>query len=205
MGHITLNADGSYSYTADNTSAIDGAANGSHPVDTVTFTVSDGHGGTTNETLSFTIDRPAAAAADSLNTTENSTAVNGSGGNPNLLANDTDKDGDAVTITQVQGSGANVGTQITLASGALLTVNADGTYVYDPNHAFDWLPDFTTSGASNTTATDTFTYMIDGGATGHGDRHHQGRRQQRYARRHRGRRHASRRCWATTSSMTTTG
>ncbi|GEM_PF-2166319 len=165
-GHITLNSDGSYSYVADNTSAIDGAATGSHPTDTVTITVSDGHGGTTNETLSLSIDRAAVANLDSLNTTENSTATVGSGSpvNANLLANDSDPDGDSITITQVNGSGANVGTQITLASGALLTVNADGTYTYDPNHAFDWLPDFNSSGASNTTATDSFSYTIDGGA-----------------------------------------
>ena len=64
----------------------------------------------------------------------------------------------------MNGSGANVGTQITLASGALLTVNADGTYTYDPNHAFDYLPG-AASGASNTAATDTFTYTVDGGST----------------------------------------
>src|SRR6202000_3020918 len=34
-GHITVNADGSYSYTADNTAAIDAAATGSHLTDTV--------------------------------------------------------------------------------------------------------------------------------------------------------------------------
>jgi VCBS repeat-containing protein len=163
-GHITLNADGSYSYTADNTAAIDGAASGSHPVDTITFTVSDGFGGFTNETLSITLDRPAVATADSLNTNESTQAISGSGGNPNLLANDNDPDGDSITITAVNGSGANVGTQIVLASGALLTVNADGTYTYDPNHAFDYLPD-PTSGASNATATDTFTYTVDGGST----------------------------------------
>ena len=164
FGHITLNADGTYTYNADNTAAIDAAPNGSHPVDTITFTVSDGNGGTTDETLSFTIDRAASATADSLSTLENAQAVNGSGGNANLLANDQDKDGDAITITAVNGSGANVGTQIALASGALLTVNADGTYVYDPNHAFDYLP-AAGSGASNTTATDTFTYTVDGGST----------------------------------------
>jgi VCBS repeat-containing protein len=163
-GHITLNADGSYTYTADNTIAIDAAPLGSHPIDTVTVTASDGHGGTTTETLSFTIDRPAIATTDSISTAENADAVNGSGGNPNLLANDTDKDGDAITITAVNGAGANVGNQIVLASGALLTVNADGTYTYDPNHAFDYLA-AAGSGASDTTATDTFTYTIDGGAT----------------------------------------
>ncbi|HEX4859733.1 MAG TPA: Ig-like domain-containing protein, partial [Rhizomicrobium sp.] len=166
-GHITINSDGSYSYVADNTSAIDGAATGSHPIDTVTITVDDGHGGTTNETLSLTIDRASVAGADSLNTAENSSATVGSGSpvNANLLANDSDPDGDSFSITQVNGSGANVGTQIVLASGALLTVNANGTYTYDPNHAFDYLADATNSGASDTQATDTFTYTITGGST----------------------------------------
>ena len=163
-GHITLNADGSYSYTADNTAAIDGAASGAHLVDAITFTVSDGFGGTTSETLSMTLDRPASATADSLSSAENGQAINGSGGNLNLLANDIDKDGDAVTITAVNGLASNLGTQIVLASGALLTVNANGSYVYDPNHVFDYLPG-ASSGASNTAATDTFTYTVDGGST----------------------------------------
>ena len=163
-GHITLNADGSYSYAADNTTAIDAAATGSHPVDIVNFTVSDGAGGFTNETLSFTIDRPATGTADAIATFENAVAQNGVGGNANVLANDVDKDGDAITIIAVNGNASYVGTQITLASGALLTLNANGTYTYDPNHAFDYLPG-ASSGASNTATTDTFTYTIDGGAT----------------------------------------
>src|SRR5258708_1673692 len=55
-GHLTLNADGSYSYSADISDAISGAPSGSQPIDTFTFTVSDGHGGTINSTLKFTID-----------------------------------------------------------------------------------------------------------------------------------------------------
>jgi len=67
----------------------------------------------------------------------------------NLLINDTDVDvGDTLAISKVQGLAANVGDQIALASGALLTVNADGTYIYDPNGAFA------------TTNTDSFTYEI---------------------------------------------
>ncbi len=163
-GHVTLNADGSYSYLSDNTAAIDAAANGSHPVDTISFTVSDGHGGIGTETLSFTIDRLAVANADAISTNENAVAQNGVGGNVNILANDIDKDGDTIAVTEVNGSGANVGTPIALASGALLTVNSNGTYSYDPNHAFDYLPD-AASGASNLTATDSFTYTIGSGST----------------------------------------
>src|SRR6202044_2773141 len=60
-GHLTIGNDGSYSYVADNTSAINAAPTGSHPIDTFTVAVTDGHGGTTNETLNFSIDRPAVA------------------------------------------------------------------------------------------------------------------------------------------------
>ena len=56
-GHLTLNANGSYSYVADNLPAIDGAAAGSHPVDGFTYTESDGNGGTAQGALAITIDR----------------------------------------------------------------------------------------------------------------------------------------------------
>ena len=56
-GILVLNANGSYSYTAQNVSAINSAATGSHPVDSFSVTVGDGNGGTTTETLNFTIDR----------------------------------------------------------------------------------------------------------------------------------------------------
>src|SRR5262249_35455618 len=61
-------------------------------------------------------------------------------------------------------AGGTLGTQFTLPSGALLTLNADGTFRYDPNHAFDKLP-APGSGASNLTTTDTFSYTDTGGAT----------------------------------------
>ena len=56
-----------------------------------------------------------------------------------------------------------VGKPITLPSGALLIVNADGTFNYDPNHMFDYLPAPGTSGTSNLTYVDTFSYAITGG------------------------------------------
>jgi Ca2+-binding RTX toxin-like protein len=82
-------------------------------------------------------------------------ADNGSGA-------DSDPDGPALSIIAVNGVSAAVGTQITLTSGALLTINADGSFHYDPNHAFDTLA-APGSGASDTMATDTFSYTVDGG------------------------------------------
>ena len=73
-----------------------------------------------------------------------------------------DSNPDGFSVTSM--SGGMVGTQLTLLSGALLTLNADGTLSYDPNHRFDYLPTLD-SGASNLTVTDTFTYTTTGGNT----------------------------------------
>ena len=75
--------------------------------------------------------------------------------NGNVLADngngvDVSLDSNALTVSEVNGVASDVGTPITLASGALLTVNADGTYTYDPNDQFDFL-------AGDETATDSFT------------------------------------------------
>ena len=56
-GHLTLNADGSYSYIADNTAAIGSASNGLLQ-DSFTYTVSDGNGGASTATLNLAVARP---------------------------------------------------------------------------------------------------------------------------------------------------
>ena len=108
------------------------------------------------------IDDPAMAQNDAVGTAEDTAITAG-----NVFANngsglDNDPDGGAFLVTAV--SGGTLGTQLTLPSGALLTVNADGTFSYDPNHMFDYLPT-PGSGASNLTITDTFSYTITGGDT----------------------------------------
>lgn len=107
-------------------------------------------------------DDAASAADDAFSTAENAAPTSG-----NVFANNgagADSDPDGLLVTAVNGNAASVGTQITLASGALLTLNADGTFSYDPNGAFDELP-AAGSGAANLTATDSFTYTLDGGDT----------------------------------------
>ena len=88
-------------------------------------------------------------------------ADNGSGA-------DTASDRLELEVTEVNGAAASVGTQITLPSGALLTLNADGTYLYDPNDQFNYListAKAAATGAVNTTATDNFTYTLANGST----------------------------------------
>jgi VCBS repeat-containing protein len=132
------------------------------PYANFTFSVSDGKTFSTapaTMTLNITPVNDVPVAQNDAVTTNEDTVLNG-----NVLANngsgvDSDVDGDTLTITQVLNSAANVGTQITLASGALLTVNADGTFNYNPNGKFEVLK-------VGETATENFTYTVSDGNGG---------------------------------------
>ena len=139
---------------------------GTNPQRTLTWFVSDGTAVTTATTTLDIVahDDPAVAQPDAVATTEN-TVILGRAVAGNLFANngfgpDGDPDGGAFVVTAV--SVGTVGTPISLPSGALLIVNANGTFDYDPNHVFDYLP-APGSGASNLTVNDTFSYAITGG------------------------------------------
>jgi VCBS repeat-containing protein len=153
---LNFNGDDTLTVTTN-----DGGLNGSDPgltgdgtneedVDTRTIVVS-------------AVDDAPVAKPDAVSTNENAIgtgsvfADNGSGA-------DNDVDGPPLMVSAVNGVSADVGQQITLASGAKLTLNADGTYSYDPNGKFNALNDGS-SGAVNTTATDTFEYTVAGGNT----------------------------------------
>jgi Ca2+-binding RTX toxin-like protein len=133
---------------------------------TVTVVVNDGDFDSATATATITInpvDDAPVAQPDTI-TTDEGTPVSGSLFVDNGSGADSDPDGPPLAISAVNGSGGNVGVQITLASGALLTVNANGTFSYDPNGAFDPTPT-PGSGASNQPAHDSFTYTLAGGNT----------------------------------------
>ncbi|MDJ0517457.1 MAG: FG-GAP-like repeat-containing protein [Trichodesmium sp. MO_231.B1] len=93
-------------------------------------------------------------AVDDAVTTDEDSLLSG-----NVLTNDGDGENDPLTVTEVNSNAADVGSQVTLPSGALLTLNIDGTFDYDPNGQFESLND-------GDTATDSFTYTIDDGNGG---------------------------------------
>jgi Ca2+-binding RTX toxin-like protein len=76
-----------------------------------------------------------------------------------ILANDSDPNGDPLTVTKINSDLVAVGNQVTLASGALVTFNSEGTLTYDPNGQFDFL-------ATDQKVTDTFSYTITDGKEG---------------------------------------
>jgi uncharacterized repeat protein (TIGR01451 family) len=113
-----------------------------------------------NNTASAFVDAddPAVLQDDAFAIIENA-VLNGSVFADNGSGPDSDSDTPLV-VSAVNGNVGNVNNTILLASGVLLTVNANGNFTYNPNGAFDHLP-APGSGASNTSAIDTFTYAVN--------------------------------------------
>jgi len=162
-GSYQLAADGGWTYTLnDNNAAVQALTGAATLTDTFDALTGDG----TAQTVTITIhaqDDAAVANPDAV-TTDEASVLAGNVFSNNGSGADSDPDGPAFTVTAVNGVGASVGTQITLGSGAHLTLNANGTFSYDPNHVFDATPTGG-SGASNTPAHDSFTYTLSGGGT----------------------------------------
>ncbi len=154
---LTLNANGTFAY--DPNGAFESMGDADSAQDVFDYTITDGNGGI--DTATVTIDvagvNDCPAAVDDAVSTGESTVLNGDVLVANPTTPDSDPEGDTLIVTEVDGNAADVGVQVTLASGALLTVNANGTFTYDPNGAFDSLGD----GESDT---DSFTYTVDDGS-----------------------------------------
>ena len=153
-GTLSFNAgNGSLSFSADTAEAKRLA-----PGETITasfaYTLSDSAGETAEAvatvTVAGTVNTPPQAQDDRFTTGE-AQVLDGA----LVTGSDLDADGDALRVTGIDGEALAPGA-ITLASGALLTVAADGTFRYDPNGAFDRLQ-------TGQTGTDSFTYAIDDG------------------------------------------
>jgi VCBS repeat-containing protein len=149
VGSLLINSDGSYTFTP--------AANYNGAAPLVTYSVTDGNGGSASSSLSLNVtpvnDNPV-AVANTGTTTEDSSASG------NVLPNDSDVDGDALAVSGVS-FGASVGTVGSPIVGAhgTLTLNADGTYIYVPAASTQALD-------TGESVSDVFTYTISDGQGG---------------------------------------
>jgi len=176
-GTLTINANGSYTYQVNNAdAAVIGLALNQTITDTFTYTVSDGHGGTASTTLTITIfgtnDGPT-AVPDTNWTLEDGGPVSGNviagmahPGDPSPVVDfadvaDSDPNNDPLTVTDVNGSAANVGNDLGGTHGTL-HLNSNGTYTYQVNNA-----DAAVQALSvGQTLSDSFTYSISDGNGG---------------------------------------
>jgi VCBS repeat-containing protein len=123
-GHLTLDANGNYSYSADNAAAIAAAPTGSHLHDIFSYTDSDGFGGTATASLDITLDRPPVATNDLAGVQLGATITG------NVLTNDHDPDGDSIQVTGV--IGGTLGQSLAGKYGSLVLAS-DGSYTYAEN------------------------------------------------------------------------
>lgn len=149
-GTLILNTDGTFTYTPNENF---------HGVDSFVYEVTDGNGGTAQATVNITVDSVAdtpIANADTYNVSEDgslsTTLING------VLVNDSDGDGDTLTV--------NVVPVIDVSHG-ILVLSADGTFTYTPDANFHGIDSFTyeiddgNGGVAQATATITVTGVTD--------------------------------------------
>ena len=133
-GSVTLGSDGAFTYTPD--ADFFGT-------DSFTYTASDPFGATATATVTISVvgvnDAPH-AVADAAGASEDAAATIA------VLANDTDVEGDALSVAAVS----------TVGTTGLVTTDGS-TVSYDPNGMFEYL-------AAGQTATDTFSYTVSDGA-----------------------------------------
>ncbi|MCG6902027.1 MAG: Ig-like domain-containing protein, partial [Rhodobacter sp.] len=124
-GAVVINGDGTLTYTPD------ADYNGD---DTITYTISDGNGGEATASVDVTVNpvNDAPTAVDDVATTDEDTSVV-----IDVLANDSDIDGDSLTVI-----GAT-------ADHGMVVINGDGTLTYTPDADYN--------------GDDTITYTISDG------------------------------------------
>jgi VCBS repeat-containing protein len=116
-GTLEFSADGSFSYSATDISAIDAAPPGAPPVDQFTLTVTDPAGATTTEAFFVTINRPATLSGGDMVTFHNGYPV---GVDPSLAIDDPDQSaGDLISRAQIEISSG-------FLAGDSLSVNTTG-------------------------------------------------------------------------------
>ncbi|NTV96441.1 MAG: retention module-containing protein, partial [Thiobacillus sp.] len=147
VGTFQLNADGSYTF--DPEQDYDG------PVPVVTYTISDGHGGTDSATLTINMvggdDTP--VAGDDHAVTDEDTPIT-----IPVLANDSDVDGDPISIVKINGSAIQAGVPVAVAHGTA-TLNADGTVTFSPDQDYHGDTSFTYTITDGTTEVPATVYV----------------------------------------------
>ncbi len=135
-GALTLNTDGTFTYTAD------ANFNGT---DSFEYTLDDGNGGTDTATVTLTVNpvNDAPVALNDLFATNENTLLQGNVLLDNGVNPDRDIDGDTLTISA---------TPVTDVANGTLVLNTDGTFDYTPDAGFD--------------GTDRFVYTLDDGNGG---------------------------------------
>lgn len=141
-GNVVINADGSYTYTIDPANAEVIALGTGELTDEFVYTITDADGDTATATLTITItaNQPPEVEPESVTTPEDKPITG------NLLTNESDPDGDPLTVTEFVVDIGGTPTTFTVPPGGsttatipgvgTITIESDGSYEYVPEP--DW-------------------------------------------------------------------
>lgn len=147
-GSVVNNGDGTFGFSPGDD--FQDLAQGETRTVTFTYTATDAHGAVSEPStvtirVAGTNDAPV-AVIDTVSGTEDASVT------INVLANDTDVDGETLTVTHVNGANIAVNGTVALGGGASVRLNADGTLTYVP--------------AANATGVQSFSYTVSDGMGG---------------------------------------
>ena len=126
----------------------------------VVITATDGSGAEVVQGFAWTVTNPGPDATDNLRGTTQGSVINGNViSDDNGSGVDTDIDGDAITVTEVNGQTTNLDAVVNGTNGGTFTIEADGTFSFDTGSDFDSL-------AAGQTQTTTVNYTISDGEGG---------------------------------------
>ncbi len=153
---LTVNADGTFTY--DTSNLIADPTLGESVSDSFTYRITDGTfmSGTATVTVTVSGVNSIPVISGDMYQIGKFTVLNG-----DVFANDSDADEHALTVTEVNGNAAAVGTTITLASGSTVQVLAGGSFTYTPGGTLKRLE-------IGESAFDSFTYSASDGNGGTG-------------------------------------
>ncbi|WP_291383974.1 Ig-like domain-containing protein, partial [Achromobacter sp. UBA5777] len=131
---------------------------GDHGVYAVTITATDKSGASVSQDFSWDVKNPAPTAVNDTGSTKQGVGLSADAAH-GVLSNDTDPDGDTLHVSAVNGQAASVGKSITGSNGGTFTLNADGSYSFNPGTAFQHL-------ANGASATTSISYTVSDGEGG---------------------------------------
>jgi Domain of unknown function (DUF4347)/Bacterial Ig domain/Putative Ig domain/Bacterial cadherin-like domain len=139
---LSIAADGTVTGTLTSSASTGDGTNDGVRTYSVTLTATDSDGAVTSRILTWTVNNLPPDARDDVAATGEATAITGL----NVITDvgpgrDVDPDGDtSLTVIAVNGLAGGVSGSVTGSAGGLFTINADGSYSFDPGADFIDVP-----------------------------------------------------------------